>query len=100
MGGRAASFTEGGVAASVSDAWRRSRRGGVAGPGVAIDAGHCVGAEACLLDKATSLSFDPREQNRAGHVSMTLADMARVDARLDPIGGAVFREALRGIEPG
>jgi hypothetical protein len=82
-------------------------------------------AEAFLLEKAGSLSFrdfqravayweqvvdearrddgdpepaDPRETNRAAHVSKTISDMTRVDAWLDPIGGTAFREALRRIE--
>ena len=81
-------------------------------------------AEAFLLDKAGSLSFrdferavayweqvvdearrgddpeppDPRETNRAAHVSKTLADMIRVDAWIDPVGGAAFAETLRRIE--
>ncbi len=83
-----------------------------------------VEAEAFLLGKAGSLSFkdferavayweqvvdearrgddpeppDPREVNREAHVSKTLSDMTRVDAWLDPVGGAAFREALRRIE--
>ena len=81
-------------------------------------------AESFLLEKAGSLSFkdferavayweqivdearrgddpelpDPREQNRAAHVSKTMAAMVRVDAWLEPIGGAAFSEALRRIE--
>ena len=81
-------------------------------------------AEAFLLGKAASLSFrdferavayweqvvdearrdddpeppDPREQNRAVHVSNTLNDMTRLDGWLDPIAGDAFREALRRIE--
>ena len=81
-------------------------------------------AEAFLLDKAGSLSFrdferavayweqvvdearrgddpeppDPREVNREVHVSKTLSDMTRVDAWLDPVGGATFGEVLRRIE--
>lgn len=81
-------------------------------------------AESFLLEKAASLSFrdferavayweqvvdearggddpeppDPREQRREAHVSKTLSDMTRVDAWLDPVGGATFAEALRRIE--
>ena len=81
-------------------------------------------AESFLLEKAGSLSFkdfaravayweqvvdearrgddpdppDPREVDRAAHVSTTLADMIRVDAWIDPVGGATFGESLRRIE--
>ena len=81
-------------------------------------------AEAFLLDKASTLSFrdferavsyweqvvdearrgddpepcDPREQNRALHVSKTMNDMARLDGWLEPVGRAAFTEALRRIE--
>jgi hypothetical protein len=81
-------------------------------------------AEEFLLGKAGSLSFkdferavayweqivdearrgadpeppDPREANREAHASKTLADMIRVDAWLDPVGGAAFIETLRRIE--
>ncbi|MEZ5168468.1 MAG: DUF222 domain-containing protein [Acidimicrobiales bacterium] len=41
---------------------------------------------------------DPREQNRSLYASRTMAEMVRVDAWLDPVGGAVFVEALHRIE--
>lgn len=81
-------------------------------------------AEAFLLGKAASLSFtdweravsyweqvvdearrgddpepgDKREQDRALHLSKTLANMGRLDGWLDPVGHSEVREALRRIE--
>lgn len=80
--------------------------------------------EPFLLRKATSLSFtdweravsyweqvvdearrgddpepgDPREQDRALHLSTTLAGMGRLDGWLDPASNSEVRETLRRIE--
>jgi len=82
-------------------------------------------AEAMLIEKALSRSYktweqrvayweqvvdeqrldpndpepeDSRESARAAHISKTVFDLTRIDAWLDPIGGAAFREAHRRIE--
>lgn len=84
-----------------------------------------AGAEEMLIEKAVTRSFknwerrvayweqevdelrrdpgdpepeDERESARAAHVSTTIFDLTRIDAWLDPIGGATFQEALRRIE--